>query len=1283
VALAGAHKGYIYQDLVCACLLVDAICLDTSGIVVDSKLFEEDKFDDLTIYHGDTYSRYQFKHSVTQELDISDLRSGRISIAEFLTSFLKEERAEGSIYNLILSWDDADQAIHELIASTVQAPSLPFPGVTVYKLNPEALWPVGSKAQWEEIDLVGCERGQFIDFCDRFKIEVNWPKASLDLSAPGPLETYLLTSLRNRLGIGEYPNEHLDPVDLASTLIRFVTLLRAQDHRVVTLSEIYSELRIRTDFGAIHQPPLIKSSEYIDLKEFNEFLLRKSKENKVTILTGSPGSGKSWATDKLYHSLLSDGGLVARHYCYLSPNDDNVEVRVKSDTLFGNLISGLLEIDPHLSKSKEKWFASNADELETILTNAKKKYDGPIILIVDGLDHIQRVYQESRTLSATDINIIEQLSILQLPDNINLVVASQPGSHLDPLKTKNGYEEICIPTWSDTYITSLGEKLLDPDEYKAFTVSSEASEKLCKIAQGNPLYAGYLLREYSIELARNPSTDSAIFFSSFPELKGDITRYYDFLASNIRSELLQRIPAVLSLIDFSVNHNDLSEIFPDEAHMIKTVISKLSPVLLVKNPTIGYRIYHESFRRYILQELREEGADIESILRPVIDWLESKGFYDDSVCYKNLLLLLGKANRYDRVKELVDSQFASRSISFGHSRKAISDNITSCARYAANTQDWPFMARLSEIRRAAYTCFEDHFYDGCTEYGITVLEFLGAERFATRLIYQGEPTYDVAEGLYLCSRCQFSGGSPPWELYIEEYEKLEDESLSADCFSALLHGYLVTKSKEEALSKLATCLEDNNFNLPNEHISVLSDFLIKIGSIDFLVDSLLEDPRCPSETKRIVRKKVVSYHVKNNNYPEAEAIVHRFASSANDKEIAYYLQLGLHPSLEGVAFSPLTDINVLHESVIYEERPIRISQWFDSLTLTAAMKPELVDAERAKIHRAGWYGNWLVYMTELSALEVSDQKNKSQAVAYALEKLAQDCDPFAGKPRACDLYSIRDPIKQSFSRGLKLLGKDRISWKKALESLVQISEGTTTYLQGSPSGPLELNTLLVLLEEYSATPEIGDIVVQTCRELADTVFTNREFFAQQSSVQMQLCRILSRSGLRNEVSGRLKEVGKLLTAYGHHKDITILEIVDTLSCFRRFSTDEALSNARKVLPLVNSVHAHTDGKDTRHISNSWFSQLSEIHLPSSIDLLASVLSEEGGRIDWRLESAVQSILNELSKGEEEFKFYCLFLTVVLSERHPSWEPILKLFSKMGYLKALAIADRLCLIYGNH
>jgi hypothetical protein len=53
---------------------------------------------------------------------------------------------------------------------------------------------------------------------------------------------------------------------------------------------------------------------------------------------------------------------------------------------------------------------------------------------------------------------VEKLAMLSLPEGVCLVVGSQPGEHLEPLRSDKSID-LSVPSWSTAEITSLAGKI--------------------------------------------------------------------------------------------------------------------------------------------------------------------------------------------------------------------------------------------------------------------------------------------------------------------------------------------------------------------------------------------------------------------------------------------------------------------------------------------------------------------------------------------------------------------------------------------------------------------------------------------------------------------------------------------------------------------------------------------------------------------------------------------------------------------------------------------------------
>lgn len=174
------------------------------------------------------------------------------------------------------------------------------------------------------------KRADFLAFAKLLTIELECPRASFDLDHPGPLEQLLLRVLSDRIGFGRYPNQQRGPVEAAAQLILLATKTRGSDpdRSALTPDTVASEIGLITDYGRIAQQFPFKTDIFVSIPELRRKLVEKLKDGGITVLSGGPGSGKSWELTDLMKKLRAKKTIVAAHYCYLEPGDPLVQSRI-------------------------------------------------------------------------------------------------------------------------------------------------------------------------------------------------------------------------------------------------------------------------------------------------------------------------------------------------------------------------------------------------------------------------------------------------------------------------------------------------------------------------------------------------------------------------------------------------------------------------------------------------------------------------------------------------------------------------------------------------------------------------------------------------------------------------------------------------------------------------------------------------------------------------------------------------------------------------------------------
>src|SRR5216683_4299246 len=236
MALQNAHSGYEFQDIFTACRLVDTLLSRTLQVTVDAKLFKGDVFDDLTtIWHDERRVREQLKHSVSPKaleraIFTSIERDCRLD--DLVASAVEDRKNNGvgfasSEYRLVMSdLEPTDTALTAILRYDPAPLSLQLGFTTkCYRLNIDELWPETGplpktwKRVIEEAINKGLTRADFAWFAEHFVLELEAPKASFDLTNPGPVECFLLNRVRQEVGAEAYPNADRSAIDVAAALI--------------------------------------------------------------------------------------------------------------------------------------------------------------------------------------------------------------------------------------------------------------------------------------------------------------------------------------------------------------------------------------------------------------------------------------------------------------------------------------------------------------------------------------------------------------------------------------------------------------------------------------------------------------------------------------------------------------------------------------------------------------------------------------------------------------------------------------------------------------------------------------------------------------------------------------------------------------------------------------------------------------------------------------------------------------------------------------------------------
>lgn len=1167
MSLNTAHEGYAYQDLLTIYFILDELLKGNKNSIftIDKKHIYNDRFDDLVITNGTNIQRKQIKYSnesTAKELakdDFSNDSNYKLAIYELYNSW-QQLNSDESEFRLCLAWDEPTEPNIKNVLTPLPNNNTSFSNfrTKLFKINLDVLWEENPEKfnRWDSLKRYVREknvlRDDFKKFCDELIIEIELPKASLNISNPSDLENILLEQAE-KLGIGVYPNEDIYIVDFLERFAKKIGEYRASSSEK-SLEDILIDLRVKTDFGNIEQKFEIDQTKNIkSLDNFSTFYTKVVKNNK-TLLIGEPGSGKSWFLTNFIEHLNDISKKVIRHYCFTSTEDESFyEKRVTSDVFFGNLISDIIKEFPNFKKVKDKLFASDLNELNILLSHINEE----LIIIIDGLDHINRVLKNSATLSQEKTKIIDFISQINTSKNISIVLGSQPVNEINTLIEEFNYIEENIPKWNidDTI------ELMDKYSLEDILIDTQKSSNyIFEKSEGNPLYLTYIIKTLLVQ----GSSLEAI--EALPQYEFNLKSYYEYLSEQINNNITSEI---LACLEFSVTRTELSEIIPF-THHLEDNLKILSPVIVENISRGGIKLYHDSFRRFNVEKLNAN-ANIDEIYKVIAKWLKEQGFYENAKSYRHLLRYYIKLKKYKKIKTYASVDFLTNSLYNGYSEDTIKINYDNFLYVARETLDWSLFIFLSESNRTIYTTSSE-------DYNSEFLENFELYFEAVGLIYGFNRAYEM---LFFDGEQNFSDLVTAKAFYIlDEYDYPIDWNLLGKFFN----GDITLEKFKYYVFYIISINDIDNFikkNKDNIFTPSYSEFLkILIEEIYFKlgIEKINEVANLYSIDSNLINKILIGINVKDR------------ILSPNSK-------------------IELDDLNLDFIQNHYQDGIIE--SFFANINLYGIYDIEKLKEFKETIPYDNFFYNYIHFEIDICIIENElvnkiDDESLSNEISEKFKFLASDVEPFKGTPRACDLTRNQSfLVKKSIDRALSYVCTPAV-WKEIIECLEIISFGTMTYIKGSQGGVLPYGMLMDILFNY-LNDDNKEYILKLYKKIDEDRSENYNYHLDY---KLKKSILLSNIDEINDAKKELYDAVTLITSYTFHKDRTLEEIIEPLNSINNIEHKFAKKYAKKLKYLTDAVMKHTDdGKDTRWLTTEWFEEFLKVDSKlSSMYLLNQLLN---------------------------------------------------------------------------
>ncbi|MEI5674971.1 MULTISPECIES: hypothetical protein [unclassified Nocardioides] len=1257
--LTAAHRGYEYQDLMTACRLVDVVLGVAHTVLVDEKLYTGDRFDDLTSTSGAERERTQFKHTdsdarpltlATFTSDQRDLRLDLLVAAASKDRKIAGAAAAATEYRIVLR--DARPVDGALLAVLRRATPDPGPfqsGMATlrYRFDADLLW--GREgADRAPFDFLrggdrAVSRADLDWFCDRAIVEVEAPRASWDLTSPGPAEALLLDRMRIEIGAGSYPNQGRSAVDVAEAFIRLARTTR-QGTTVVSREDILRRAQLRQDYGAVTRARPADPTVAIDRRRSVDAVVGAAvaaadgSSGGTVVVTAPPGHGKSWLCDQVVARLGDDGWLVAEHYCYLGDADDEREARVVAESMFGSLLAHVADADPEAVRQQRPLLAAGEDALVAAVAAAiDHEPSRPVAIIVDGLDHVTRVRNDRVGFDAS-LEIARALAELLLPRGSALIVLSQPGGHLVPL-LEDAAPPVEVPGLTRSELKALAGRLgmrvrvdrngTDGSDRVQRDEAKEVLDALVDRSGGNALYATYLCRETLRDPAHVENPATAIL--GLPSFDGTLLNYYQHLWSSLEPRTWW-VAEVIGVIDFAVTREELREINPLSGHRVNAALDALAPVIVERSGEGRLRIYHESFGRFLRQRMQDDAEALDAVLGSVAIWLQGRGLFQETRAFRHLLPLLARAGRHQEAVALVDDDFVVNAVAAAFPASAIKSCLATAATSAVRCGDWASAVRCVELGRAAETLQEERFESTVVPFADVVVDLVGADAVSDRLLHDGRTVMAGRAGLQMCAAVDRLGAVPPWREYMGAYlleSETDNTSYGADSDRAVdlawLRGRLrlsfaasaprpqISASGHPApvgqddldgpirWEAVAEGYEDQQL-APGKLLRLISDIYGTSEAESFM--DLLDrpGPYCLAMAEAVAAGRVTGSSCTARTWAWASV-----GHGLPDGVLARVIDLGLAADDLDVAAlhnrQELLDLTreVQQRSVRWEDAVL--PTWLDRLTSAARVDLGGLNVVEALIVGPGWYRCWLRFCVSLARARNVDAAERDDAVTSALDLLTVDVRPFAGDPRACDLYPIHGLVQATVRDAVRLISDDDV-WERAVGLIRRVGADISTTLSGELGGPLPSDWVINMTIRTAPTSK-GAYVRSLVR--ARTAETEATFYSDIAETRLVAARIELAAGERDAAGGTWTQACRLLAAYGWRKDVTVYELLDPFPALIDADPRRARARLPALQEICEHVIMHTDGKGTSGAPGRWWDLLAAADPSGLVSLVAPAL----------------------------------------------------------------------------
>ena len=1135
------REGYVYQDILSAYIVAKNIYDGdfSSTFLFDvkkTKVGQSDKFDDISVFKKNESIFYQIKYSdeinnhILTKSDFTQTNKYDLALHTLYKSW-KTLRNKTNHFRICLAWThpNSNDEILQYI-NFIDGESY-FLNSKCFKFDITKIWPNKEVvAKWKSLkSFVKKEkitRNSFADFLNDLVIEINLPKSSLLENFNGELDSCLFNLIKKDIGVGSYPNNQITPEECARKLCDFIRAKASKGQKqIISCNEILAHLHIRTDFGGINEEFPIDMSIITDTPERVSKIKDIIKTENRIIVEGNPGSGKSWFIENLEKEIKTEYRII-KHFCYTDLTDSLLKERITTNVFLGSLLAQLSKLNFVNFHGLANKYASNLDNLNKALASVRE----PLLIIVDGLDHIYRIFEQNISeLCENEIHIIEAVSKLNLSNPlVKILLLSQPIKQLDIL---SNFYIVQLPKLDELYV----RKLLPKYDVENFSLNNESlSQKIASKSNGNALFISYLIKEYKKNKVRN----SFDWLFNIPDYDVELKEYYSFIYSKIKDSF--NISMVLCCTDYSVTEKELKKI-TGLGDIVNDQIHILMPILQYTH-AYGYSIYHESYKKFILERLQGKNVKIKDIVLPkLITWLENEDFYSNIKAYSFLLQYYNENKDYTKIEQYISQDFLYQSLSGLFPIHTIKQNhkwLLQSAKYINKLCNEIILIQQS----LAINIFDE--LDDNTIGSLllastsnknedAIINFLYPNE---RLAFDFSKTFRILRYL-----CMHGVQNVNWNILSEHESELSLKDV----------GCLLTMLLDRKDYNKVNSLVSNWLNL--QELQENADFWLDLFD-NFEWYYLTKDESITSFCPAVLK----AYH----HFFFPTKTFHDFLSEIVQKDF-------IGDKISAVSFF------------------VRL---FWAARVTSEKK---IEEEIQQITERNWFLNWIIYSIKI--IKISQRNFSYEELVSAFSLLCADLDQYKGKIRACDLYAIENLIHKTFYLGLNLGKKDLSILKKCILILEKVTETQTSFFN-YPGGPLTTLKYSEIKATYCPDDPIKNQTITN-------IYKENGYYHLCASQFFLFSYLFSKQKNAETAEKYYDEGIKSLLTIGTHKDYSLSDLICLSDEYHKSVKNLPKKFFYKLENLSYLMQSHTDRDDVANYPDEWFSVFLDAYPEDAIKYL--------------------------------------------------------------------------------